>query len=45
MIMKMEELCRYQWWMHILEWSYAFQYSWVRLANNLSGRHIIFEKI
>jgi hypothetical protein len=44
MIMKMGELWIYQWWMHIPEWSYARQYSWVRLANNLFGWQIIFEK-
>jgi hypothetical protein len=45
MIMKMGELWIYQWWTHILEWSYARQYSWVGLANNLSGWQIIYEKI
>jgi hypothetical protein len=31
----------YQRWTLILEWSYAHQYSWVRLANNLSRWQII----
>jgi hypothetical protein len=43
MIMKMGELWIYQWWMHILEWSYARQYCWVRLAKKI-GWQIIFEK-
>jgi hypothetical protein len=32
MIMEMGELWIYRRWMHILEWSYACQYYWVRLA-------------
>jgi hypothetical protein len=44
MIMKMGELWIYQRWTHIPGWSYARQYSWVRLANNLYGWQIIFEK-
>jgi hypothetical protein len=34
----------YQRWTHTPEWSYVCQYSWVRLANNLFGWQIIFEK-
>jgi hypothetical protein len=30
--MKMGELWIYWQWMHILEWRYAHQYFWVRLA-------------
>jgi hypothetical protein len=44
MIMKIGESWIYQQWTHIAESSYAHQYSWVRLANNLSGWQIIFEK-
>jgi hypothetical protein len=45
MILKMGELWIYQRWTHIPEWSYARQFSWVGLANNLSGWQIIFEKV
>jgi hypothetical protein len=38
------ELWIYRRWTHIPEWSYACQNSWVRLANNLSGWQIIYEK-
>jgi hypothetical protein len=31
------ELWIYWWWTHILEWSYAPQYFWVRLAINVGG--------
>jgi hypothetical protein len=27
-------------WMHIPEWMYAYQYSWVRLAINVGGKSI-----
>jgi hypothetical protein len=40
------ELWIYCRWTHILEWRYACQYFWVRLANNFfSGYQIIFKKI
>jgi hypothetical protein len=45
MIMKIGELWIHQLWTHIPKWSYERQYSWVRLANNLSGWQIIFKKI
>jgi hypothetical protein len=34
----MGELWIYRRWMHILEWSYARQYYWVRLAKKLDGK-------
>jgi hypothetical protein len=34
----MGELWIYWQWTHILEWSYARQYFWVRLANNVGGK-------
>jgi hypothetical protein len=43
MIMEMGEFWIFQRWTHILEWSYARQYYWVRLAKKF-GRQIIFEK-
>jgi hypothetical protein len=43
MIMEMGELWIYQQWAHILEWNYACQYYWVRLAKKF-GWQIIFEK-
>jgi hypothetical protein len=36
--MEMGELWIYWWWTHILEWMYARQYLWVRLAINVGGK-------
>jgi hypothetical protein len=41
MIKEMGELWIYRQWTHILEWSYARQYYWVRLAKKF-GWQIIF---
>jgi hypothetical protein len=38
MIMEIRELWIYWQWMHILEWSYAQQYFWVRRANNVGSQ-------
>jgi hypothetical protein len=39
MIMEMGELWIYWWCTHILEWTYAHQYCWVRLAKKkLDGK-------
>jgi hypothetical protein len=40
----MRELWIYRQWTHILEWSYARQYYWVRLVKKI-GWQIIFKKI
>jgi hypothetical protein len=37
-IIEMGELLIYWWWTHILEWMYACQYLWVRLAINVGGK-------
>jgi hypothetical protein len=44
MVMEMGELWIYGRWTHILEWSYAHQYYWVRLEKKF-GWQIIFQKI
>jgi hypothetical protein len=41
MIMEIGELWIYWWWMHILEWMYARQYLWVRLAINVGGKSFL----
>jgi hypothetical protein len=41
MIMEMEELWIYWWWMHIPEWMYASQYLGVRLAINVDGKSFL----
>jgi hypothetical protein len=38
MIMEIGELLVYWWWTHSLEWMYARQYLWVRLAVNEGGK-------
>jgi hypothetical protein len=44
MIMEIGELWIFRRWTHILEWSYAHQYYWVRLEKKF-GWQIIFQKI
>jgi hypothetical protein len=44
MIMEIGELWIFRQWTHILEWSYAHQYYWVRLEKKF-GWQIIFQKI
>jgi hypothetical protein len=39
--MEMGELWIYWWWTHILEWMYARQYLWVRLAINVGGKSFL----
>jgi hypothetical protein len=41
MIMEMWELWIYWRWTHILEWRYARQYFWVRLANNVGSKSFL----
>jgi hypothetical protein len=43
--MEMRELCIYWWWTYIPEWSYARQYFWVILANNVGSKSFLKKKI
>jgi hypothetical protein len=42
--MEMGELWIYWRWMHILKWSYAHQYFWVRLVNNMGSKSFLKKK-
>jgi hypothetical protein len=44
MIMEMGELWIYWRWTHIPEWSYARQYFWVRLTNNVGSKSFLKKK-
>jgi hypothetical protein len=44
MIMEMGELWIYQQWMHILDWRYAHQSFWVRLANHVDIKSFLKKK-